>query len=278
MLADGLAFDPSAGILYAALNNVAGGFRVRGFDIITKAVVFDSGPVAGVPDGIALGKGPAAGDLFINTNGGTLIEVKLASQAQTVIATGGSRGDFVTVDPSNATLLVTQSDRIMRLTPGFFVIPPHLVTTTTTLSIAPAVSNSGQTVTVTAIVATAGTGLPAGAVTFTIDGQCRHPSSWLTWEARIERASRLRRWLRGSTPFKTDRVPVSVLGHVLEISPSSLRPDRLGTSIRRMTDTSFLTVSTRLQHGTLDDRGRGLMLGASPQWAVESVSYGGHRS
>ena len=60
-----------------------------------------------------------AGDLFVNTNGGTVVEANLATAAQTVIASGGSRGDWVTVDPSNGTLLLTQTDRIMRLTPAF---------------------------------------------------------------------------------------------------------------------------------------------------------------
>jgi hypothetical protein len=176
--ADGLAFDPSTGILYAALYNAAGpGDRVQGFDITTKAMVFDSGTISGGPDGIALGKGPVAGNLFVNTNGGTLVEVNLATAAQTIIASGGSRGDFVTVDPNNATLFVTQSDRIMRLIPGVFVIPPHLLTTTTTLDIAPKMSSFGQPVTLTAVVTTAGSGIPTGTVTFMIDGQEQAPVS-----------------------------------------------------------------------------------------------------
>jgi hypothetical protein len=96
---------------------------------------------------------------------------------QTIIASGGSRGDFVTVDPDNATLFVTQSDRILRLIPGVFVIPPHLLTTTTTLDVAPKISSLGQPVTLTAVVTTAGTGTLAGTVTFTIDGQAQAPVS-----------------------------------------------------------------------------------------------------
>ncbi|MEP6755633.1 MAG: PEP-CTERM sorting domain-containing protein, partial [Chthonomonadales bacterium] len=37
------------------------------------------------------------------------------TSASTLIASGGSRGDFVAVDP-NGTLLLTQIDRIQRLT------------------------------------------------------------------------------------------------------------------------------------------------------------------
>ena len=81
--------------------------------------------------------------------------------------------DFVTVDPNDGTLLVTQSDRIMRLVPGVFAIPQ--LTTTTTLDVSPETSSFGQTVTLTAVVATAGTGTPTGTVTFLIDGQAQTP-------------------------------------------------------------------------------------------------------
>ena len=123
MFADGLAFDPTTGILYAACDSDAEGDRVEGFNVTTEALVFESGTIAGGPDGIALGTGPVAGDLFANTNGGTVVEMNQATAAQTIIASGGSRGDFVTVDPNNGTLLVTQSDRIMRLAPGVFDTP-----------------------------------------------------------------------------------------------------------------------------------------------------------
>jgi uncharacterized repeat protein (TIGR01451 family) len=116
--ADGLAFDPSSGTLYAALYSAGGpGNRIEGFDINTKAVVFDSGTVTGGPDGIALGTGTRVGNLFVNTNSGTVVEVNLVTKAQTLIASGGTRGDFVAVDPRNDTLIVSQTDRLARLTP-----------------------------------------------------------------------------------------------------------------------------------------------------------------
>ncbi len=138
-------------------------------------MVFQSGTIATGPDGIALGTGPVAGNLFVNTNGGTVVEVNLKTAAQTIIASGGSRGDFVTVDPNNGTLLLTQTDRIMRLVPGVFVVPPIRLTTTTTLEVTPETSSSGQMVTLTADVATSATGIPSGTVTFTIDGQAQAP-------------------------------------------------------------------------------------------------------
>lgn len=94
----------------------AHGGNILGFNIASGALVFDSGPIGGTPDGTALGTGTLAGNIFVNTNGGTLVEVNLLTKAQTLIGTGGSRGDFVTVDSNNGSLLLTQTDSVLRLT------------------------------------------------------------------------------------------------------------------------------------------------------------------
>jgi hypothetical protein len=77
-------------------------------------------------DGSALGTGTLSGNIFVNTNSGTLVELNLATKVQTVIASGGSRGDFVEADP-NGSLLLTQSDSVLRLTApeggGFAPLP-----------------------------------------------------------------------------------------------------------------------------------------------------------
>jgi autotransporter-associated beta strand protein len=114
---DGLAFDATANTLYAVgVGDPSFNQHVVGFDASTGAMVFDSGSIPGQPDGMALGAGSLAGNLFVNTNGGTLVEINLATLAQTVLASGGSRGDFVTVDPSNGTLFVAESS-LLRLIP-----------------------------------------------------------------------------------------------------------------------------------------------------------------
>ncbi len=107
--ADGLSTDGTT--LYAAVSG-----HVFGYDIVSKNQVFDSGFISTV-DGTALGFGSLAGNIFANTNDGRIVEVNLSNSAQTLIASGGSRGDFVTVDP-NGTLLITQTSSIVRLTPG----------------------------------------------------------------------------------------------------------------------------------------------------------------
>jgi hypothetical protein len=210
--ADGLAFDSTTGILYAA----AGG-GVEGFNTASKAMVFQSGTIAGGADGIALGTGPVSGNLFVNTNGGTVVEINLTTKAQTIIASGGSRGDFVTVDP-NGTLLLTQSDRIMRLHPSVFVPPLDHVTTTTTLTVAPGTSTFGQTVTLTAVVATGGTGIPTGTVTFTINGQAQAPVS-LTKVGSSDQAS----FTTSTLMAGTDSITAAYSGDAT-FAPSSSTP------------------------------------------------------
>jgi hypothetical protein len=107
--ADGLTFSADGKTLYAAIF----GSAIEGYDVATGTKTF----AASVPgsDGTALGTGNLDGFIFANTNFGQLIEIDLKTKAQTVIGTGGSRGDFVEVDP-DGTLLLTQTDRILRLT------------------------------------------------------------------------------------------------------------------------------------------------------------------
>jgi streptogramin lyase len=109
--ADGLGINSTGTILYAEV-----GGHILGYNTTTGLQVFDSGFINGA-DGAAIGvSGTIAGKLFVNTNFGTVVEVDTTTDLQTVIATGGSRGDFVTVDP-NGTLLLTQTDSILRLSP-----------------------------------------------------------------------------------------------------------------------------------------------------------------
>lgn len=132
--ADGVAVTADGKTAYVA----SGTGHILGIRLSDGAIVFDSGslPVsADRPDGIAIGIGSLDGKLFVNTNGGDVFEIDISTLAQTLIAAGGSRGDFVTVDPANGSLLLTQSDDIVRLTPaagGGFVGGPIVVLEPTT--------------------------------------------------------------------------------------------------------------------------------------------------
>src|SRR5262249_8855776 len=77
--------------------------HVSGYRIIPGTNVFNSGPIPGSVDGTAIGTGALAGYVVANTNAGTVVLVNLTTLAQTVIANGGGRGDFATLDP-NGTL------------------------------------------------------------------------------------------------------------------------------------------------------------------------------
>ncbi len=121
-VSDGLTFSADGQTLYAAIN----GNTVQGVDMKTGKLTL-SISISGA-DGTALGTGSLAGNLFVNTNFGYLYEVNLTgTPVATELASGGSRGDFVAVDPTNGSLLITQSDRILRLTApaggGFGSVP-----------------------------------------------------------------------------------------------------------------------------------------------------------
>jgi PEP-CTERM motif len=110
---DGLTISADGTILYGA----SFGGHLLGFNTTSKLPTFDSGSIPGGPDGTVIGLGPLAGNIFVNTNSGNFVEINLTTLAQTLLGTGGSRGDFVSVDTNNGTLLLTQTDRVLRLTP-----------------------------------------------------------------------------------------------------------------------------------------------------------------
>ncbi len=112
---DGLTISPDGKTLYGA----SGSGTVVGYDTATGKLVFQSGVIPGHVDGVALGAGTLAGEIFANTNAGTVVEVNLTTGAQTIIAQGGSRGDFAVVDPNpnQNSVLLTQSDSVVRLAP-----------------------------------------------------------------------------------------------------------------------------------------------------------------
>jgi hypothetical protein len=112
-VADGLAISADGSTLYASDPTIG---HVIGYDTSTASIVFDSGVIPGGIDGITEGTGSLAGNLYVNVNNGTVVEVNIADPTQnTVIADRGSRGDFVTVDPHDGSVFFTQTDRIVRL-------------------------------------------------------------------------------------------------------------------------------------------------------------------
>ena len=87
---DGMTMSPDGSILYGA--NLGNG-NIEGYNTTTKALVFQSGVIARRHRRFdCSGTAALAGNIFVNTNGGTVVEVNLATKAQTLIAAGGLAG------------------------------------------------------------------------------------------------------------------------------------------------------------------------------------------
>ncbi|MHB8576667.1 MAG: protease pro-enzyme activation domain-containing protein, partial [Dehalococcoidia bacterium] len=117
--ADGLVFAPD-GTLYAAVS--AGGVfsiaKIAGTNTGANAgTLLATIPSAHSVDGLGLGLGAGgAVVIYANANDGTITKIDTANPGtQTVIYSGGSRGDFATVGPDGC-LYATQDDRILKVT------------------------------------------------------------------------------------------------------------------------------------------------------------------
>jgi hypothetical protein len=131
--ADGLSFSPSGATLYVAfvVDNV-----IRAYDSSNGNLTWTSPVIPGGPDGIAAGLGTLSGYLYCNFINGEVWEIGSPGGPHdgqlNKLAEGGSRGDFIAVDPNVysggafPSLLLTQTDRIMRLDPpgGGWIGPP----------------------------------------------------------------------------------------------------------------------------------------------------------
>jgi len=126
---DGLYFTSDGARLYGAEVSVQ---HVFGFDRSATQVLdvdlFGHGPdgVAVAKDNAMIGSMDVSGNVFVNSNDGSIERIDTNNgNTVSVVAMGGSRGDFVTVGPDNC-LYATQSDRIVKLAPCFFRPPTPL--------------------------------------------------------------------------------------------------------------------------------------------------------
>ncbi len=112
---DGLTVSTDGRHLYAAIGTQIRAFStgVNGAPAVGLEATYEFNDSV---DGAALGTGSLAGYLFANTNSGNLWQMDMNTNALTLLASGGSRGDFLAVDPTNGTLLITQTDSVLRLT------------------------------------------------------------------------------------------------------------------------------------------------------------------
>ncbi len=121
---DGIAFTADGSRLYVADYNTQ---HVLGLDR-AGTVVFDVSLSGHGPDGIAvarpntvIGGVDFSNNVFVNSNDGTIqrIDVNTPGNPVTVVASGGTRGDFTSVGPDGC-FYATQSDRVLKLSPCVF--------------------------------------------------------------------------------------------------------------------------------------------------------------
>ena len=131
---DGMEFTRDGSRLYVA---AAAGDDIFGFDrtgaqqLLVNLCCGTDGIAVAQPNTV-LGNGVnVSNNIFVNMNDGTIqrIDVNNGNQVTTV-ASGGTRGDFITVGP-DGTLYATQTDDVLKLEPAIFQVldtaPPTIV-------------------------------------------------------------------------------------------------------------------------------------------------------
>jgi len=110
---DGVTVDPTGTIACGEISGGVSCYQISGTNVSVKT--FNGNGHA--PDGTAFITGSALnGDLIVNNNDGTVGLYDYATGVETIIASGGTRGDFVSPDLSNGTLFLASADQVERLT------------------------------------------------------------------------------------------------------------------------------------------------------------------
>ncbi len=120
---DGIAFTSDGQTLYAAFT---GSSTVVGLDR-SGSQVFNVSVAPHLGDGIAVAEDntsiqgtDVSNNLFVNCLDGVIVRIDVNNgNAVSVVASGGTRGDLVTVGPDKC-LYATQTDRVIKLSPCFF--------------------------------------------------------------------------------------------------------------------------------------------------------------
>jgi len=118
---DGVSVSPDGKTAYVEIGGL-----IRAVDIATGALGIGYG-TSGAPDGSGvISGGQFNGFIIANTNFGNIDLIDPVKNTFTTIATGGTRGDYTSPDPTNGTLFLDYSDIVARLScPNCsFVAPP----------------------------------------------------------------------------------------------------------------------------------------------------------
>jgi hypothetical protein len=112
--ADGVSISPDGSIVYAE----AGG-NILAYSYTSGALLHTYSGGGNSPDGTGvISGGKFNGDVVVNNNNGTVGLIDVTSGTETIIASGGNRGDFVSPDTSNGTLFLSQFNQVWRLSCG----------------------------------------------------------------------------------------------------------------------------------------------------------------
>jgi hypothetical protein len=111
---DGVSVSPDGKIAYSEQGSI------NGYDIATGALVFSSGALFPSPDGTGVisSTNTLNGDIIVNNNNGQVDLLNPVTKGVTIIATGGSRGDYSSPDTNNGTLFLDYADVVGRLSCG----------------------------------------------------------------------------------------------------------------------------------------------------------------
>jgi hypothetical protein len=110
---DGVSVSPDGTIAYVEV-----GGRINAYNIATGVLLKSYAAGAG-PDGTGvISGGSFNGDVIVNGNSGTVGLLDPTTSSFVIIASGGTRGDFVSPDVSNGTLFLSQNEAVDRLSCG----------------------------------------------------------------------------------------------------------------------------------------------------------------
>jgi len=114
---DGVTVSPDGTIAYNETNsNALFGYSLTSVHPTTP--VFSTS-LLHAPDGTGIvSGGNFNGQIIVNNNDGTVGLLDPVTNVETIIASGGSRGDLVSPDASNGTLFLTQNEALYRLSCG----------------------------------------------------------------------------------------------------------------------------------------------------------------
>ena len=117
--ADGVVVSADGKTAYGAtFDAITNATSVTGWDLVTGAITFIRGVALADGLGVIASANGLNGEIVVNTNDGFLDLLNPTTGALITIASGGSRGDYTSLDANDGSLFVTQSTSVLKLECG----------------------------------------------------------------------------------------------------------------------------------------------------------------